>query len=138
MRPRSPAVCGFPAVWVVCEDVRCGVCLVVGECLTLVQGGCVFRAVGGGLRLGVALVNVRLDVVPLPPRSSTPTVACCRLGGFPEEASIQERIGELWLQKTDLEELVRMLYQTRPRECAASSGEDFMQGQVWTRAFGQV
>jgi predicted nuclease with TOPRIM domain len=55
-----------------------------------------------------------------------------------EEASFQERLGELWLQKTDLEELVRMLYQTRPRECVASSGEDFMQGQVWTRAFGQV
>ena len=44
-----------------------------------------FRAVGGSLRLGVALVDVRLDVVPLPPRSSSPTVSGCslRLGGFP-------------------------------------------------------
>jgi hypothetical protein len=79
----SPAVCGFPAVWVVCEDVRCGVRLVAGGCLSLVRGGGVFRAVGGGLRLGVALVDVRLDVVPLPPRSSSPTVAGCLLGGFP-------------------------------------------------------
>ena len=40
----------------------------------------------GGLRRpqkGVALVDVRLDVVPLPPRSSSPTVAGCRLGGYP-------------------------------------------------------
>jgi hypothetical protein len=70
-------------VWVVCEDVRCGVCLVAGGCLSLVRGVVVFRAVCGGLHLGVALVNVRLDVVPLPPRSSSPTVAGCRLGGFP-------------------------------------------------------
>jgi hypothetical protein len=48
-----------------------------------VRGGCVFRAVGGGLLLGFALVDVRLDVVPLPPRSSSPTVAGCQLGGFP-------------------------------------------------------
>jgi hypothetical protein len=27
-------------------------------------------------------VDVRLDVVPLPPRSSSPTVAGCRLGGY--------------------------------------------------------
>ena len=32
---------------------------------------------------GVAFVDVRLDVVPLPPRSSSPTVAGCRLGGSP-------------------------------------------------------
>ena len=42
-----------------------------------------FRTFGGGLRLGVALVDVRLDVVRLPPRSSSPTVAGCRLGGDP-------------------------------------------------------
>ena len=41
-----------------------------------------FRVVSDGLRLGVALVDVRLDVVSLPPRSSSPTVAGCRLGGF--------------------------------------------------------
>ena len=57
--------------------------LVAGGCLVLVRGGGVFRAVGGGLRLGVALVDVRLDIVPHPPRSSSPTVAGCRLGGDP-------------------------------------------------------
>jgi len=41
------------------------------------------RAGFGGLRSGAALVVVRLDVVPLPPRSSAPTVAGCRLGGYP-------------------------------------------------------
>jgi len=45
-----------------------------------VRGGCAFRAVGGGLRLGVALDDVRLHVVPVPPCSSSPTVAGCRLG----------------------------------------------------------
>ena len=49
----------------------------------MVRGGDSFRAVGDGLRLGVALVDVRLDVVSLPPRSSSPTVAGCRLGGDP-------------------------------------------------------
>ena len=39
--------------------------------------------VGGGLRAGDALVDVRLDVVPLPSRSSSPTVTGCRLGGYP-------------------------------------------------------
>ncbi len=47
------------------------------------RGRVVFRAVGGGLRFGVALVDVNLDVVPLLPSSSSPTVAGCRLGGFP-------------------------------------------------------
>ncbi len=42
--------------------------------LVLVRGGGACRAVGGGLRSGAALVDVRLDVVPLPPRSSSPTV----------------------------------------------------------------
>jgi hypothetical protein len=42
-----------------------------------------FQSVGGGLRSGAALVDVRQDVVPLPPRSSSPTVAGCRLGGYP-------------------------------------------------------
>ena len=78
----SPTVCGFPAVWVVCESVRGGLRLVAGGWLVVVRGGCAFRAVGDGLRLGVALVDVRLDVVPLPPRSSSPTVAGCRLGGI--------------------------------------------------------
>jgi hypothetical protein len=57
--------------------------LSLGRGLLLVWGGGACRAVGGGLRSGAALVDVRLDVVPLPPRSSSPTVAGCGLGGFP-------------------------------------------------------
>ncbi len=49
----------------------------------LVRGGDACRAVGGGLQSGAALIDVRLDVGPLPPRSSSPTVAGCRLGGYP-------------------------------------------------------
>ena len=56
--------------------------LLLGGWLVLVRGGGACRAVGGGLRSGAALVDVRLDVVPFPPRSSSPTVAGCRLGGF--------------------------------------------------------
>jgi hypothetical protein len=37
----------------------------------------------GGLSSGAAPVVVRLDVVPLPRRSSAPTVAGCQLGGYP-------------------------------------------------------
>jgi septal ring factor EnvC (AmiA/AmiB activator) len=55
-----------------------------------------------------------------------------------EEAHLQERLRELLLQKSNLEELVRLLYQTRPLECAASSGEDYMQQLVWSREFGRV
>jgi hypothetical protein len=40
------------------------------------------RAVGGGLQSEAALIDVRLDVGSLPPRSSSPTVAGCWLGGF--------------------------------------------------------
>jgi hypothetical protein len=60
-----------------CQDVG------VDWWVVLVRGGGACRAVGGGLRSGAALVDVRLDVVPLPPRSSSPTVAGCRLGGYP-------------------------------------------------------
>ena len=49
----------------------------------MVRGGCVFRVVCGCLHLGVALVDVSLDVVPLPPRSSSLTVLGCLVGGFP-------------------------------------------------------
>ncbi len=49
----------------------------------VLRGGDACRAVGGGLQSGAALIGVRLDVGPLPPRSSSPTVAGCRLGGFP-------------------------------------------------------
>ena len=48
----------------------------------LVRGGGVFHTVGGGLHLGVALVDVRLDVVPLPPRSSSATVRVVGWVGF--------------------------------------------------------
>ena len=37
----------------------------------------------GGLCSGAVHVVVRLEVVPLQPRSSAPTVAGCRLGGYP-------------------------------------------------------
>jgi hypothetical protein len=37
----------------------------------------------GGLSSGAAPVVVRLDVVSFPPRSSAPTVAGCRVGGYP-------------------------------------------------------
>jgi hypothetical protein len=33
--------------------------------------------------MGAALIDVRLDVGPLPPSSSSQTVAGCLLGGFP-------------------------------------------------------
>jgi hypothetical protein len=49
----------------------------------LLQGCDACRAVGSGLQSGAALIDVRLDVGSLPPRSSSPTVAGCRLGGFP-------------------------------------------------------
>jgi hypothetical protein len=51
--------------------------------VVLVRGGVACRAVGGGLRSGAALVDVRLDVVPLLPRSSSQTVVGCLLGGYP-------------------------------------------------------
>ena len=57
--------------------------LSLGECLVLVRSGYACCAVGVGRRSGAALVDVRLGVVPFPPRSSSPTVAGCRLGGFP-------------------------------------------------------
>jgi hypothetical protein len=60
-----------------------GCILTRGRGLVLVRVGGVCRAVSGGLRSGGALVDVRLDVVPLPPRSSSPTVAGCQLGGYP-------------------------------------------------------
>ncbi len=57
--------------------------LLLGGWVVLVRGGVACLAVGGGLHSGAALVNVRLDVVPLQPRSSSPTVADCLLGGYP-------------------------------------------------------
>jgi hypothetical protein len=43
-------------------------------------GAC--RAVSGCLRSGADLVDIHLDVVPLPPRSSSQTVAGCLLGEY--------------------------------------------------------
>jgi hypothetical protein len=76
----APALAAFPvpgrnSLW----TVSC--CW--GGWLVLVRGGVACRAVGGGLQSGAALIDVRLNVWPLPPRSSSPTVAGCRLGGFP-------------------------------------------------------
>ena len=48
----------------------------------LLRGCDACRKVGGGLQSEAALIDVRLDVGSLPPRSSLPTVAGCRLGGF--------------------------------------------------------
>jgi hypothetical protein len=57
--------------------------LLLGGLVVLVRGGIACHAVGGGLRSGAALVDVRLDVVPLPPSSSLQTVTGCLLGGYP-------------------------------------------------------
>ena len=57
--------------------------LVLGGWLVLLRGCDACRAVGGGLQSGASLIDVRLDVGSLPPRSSWPTVAGCLLGGFP-------------------------------------------------------
>jgi hypothetical protein len=61
----------------------CGMCLVAGGWLVLVRGCCACHAVSVGLQSGAAFIDVRLDVWPLPPRSSSQTVAGCQLGGFP-------------------------------------------------------
>jgi hypothetical protein len=47
-----------------------------------VLGGVACCAVGGCLQSGAALVDVRLDVLPLLTLSSLPTVAGCLLGGY--------------------------------------------------------
>jgi hypothetical protein len=54
-----------------------------GGWMVLLRGCDACRAVSGGLQSGAALIDVRLDVGHLPPRSSLPTLAGCRLGGFP-------------------------------------------------------
>ena len=56
--------------------------LLLGGWLVLMRGYDACRAVGGGLQSEAALIDVRLAVGSLPPRSSSPTVAGCRLGGF--------------------------------------------------------
>jgi hypothetical protein len=83
------------ALPIVCVRVSCSVgglfvevCTVVcvlsmGRGLVLVRGVCACRTVCGCLCSGAALIDVRLDVVPLLPRSSSQTVAGCQLGGYP-------------------------------------------------------
>jgi hypothetical protein len=56
-----------------------GCVLLLGRGLVLVRGCGACRAVCVGLHSGPALVDVHLDVVPLPPRSSSPTMAGCWL-----------------------------------------------------------
>ena len=48
--------------------------LLIGGWLVLVRGCGACRAVGGGLRSGATLVDVCLDIVPLPTCSSSQTV----------------------------------------------------------------
>jgi hypothetical protein len=64
------------------RGVHCGMRLVVRRGLVLAWGGGACHAVGGGLRSMAALVDVRFDVVPLPPSSSSQIVTGCRLGGY--------------------------------------------------------
>jgi hypothetical protein len=71
-------------VWLFVEVCVVDYVLSMGGGLVLVRGFVAYRAVGGGLRSGAALVNVCLDVVPLPFRSSSPTVAGCQLGLYPD------------------------------------------------------
>jgi hypothetical protein len=54
-----------------------------GGWLVLVRVCDVCRVVGGGLQSGASLIDVRLDVGPLPSHSSSTTVTGCLLGGFP-------------------------------------------------------
>ncbi len=54
-----------------------------GGWLVLLRDGDACHSVSGGLQSGAALIGVCLDVRPLPPRSPSPTVAGCLLGGFP-------------------------------------------------------
>ena len=74
----------------------CGLCLVAGGGSTrhppqqqdtvhvlLLRGCDACRTVGVGLQSGATLIDVRLDVGSLPPRSSSLTVTGCLLGGFP-------------------------------------------------------
>ena len=50
----------------------------------LVRGCGACLAACGDLQMGAVLIDVRLDVGPLPPSSSSPTVAGCQLVGFPD------------------------------------------------------
>jgi hypothetical protein len=76
--------CGA-ALWsCVCTGLlpRAGAQLPV-DCVSLLGGWLVLVRVCVDLQSGAALIDVRLDVGPLPPSSSPQTVAGCQLGGFP-------------------------------------------------------
>ena len=65
-----------------CRGAAVDCVLLLGGVAGAVRGCDACRAVSGGLQSEAALIDVRLDVGSLPPRSSSPTVAGCRLGGF--------------------------------------------------------
>jgi hypothetical protein len=80
-RGPAPALAPFPvpgrsSLWTVS-------CCWGGWLVLLLRGCDVCSAVSGGLQSGAALICVRLNVLSLPPCSSSPTVTGCRLGGFP-------------------------------------------------------
>jgi hypothetical protein len=80
-RGPAPALAPFPvpgrsSLWTVS-------CCWGGWLVLLLRGCDVCSAVSGGLQSGAALIGVRLNVLSLPPCSSSPTVTGCRLGGFP-------------------------------------------------------
>ena len=65
-----------------CRGAAVDCVLLLGGVAGAMRGCDACRAVGGGLQSEAALIDVRLDVGSLLPRSSSPTVAGCRLGGF--------------------------------------------------------
>ncbi len=68
------------------DAARCRLCLVAGGggwCWCWSSAHVMRCRWPGGLQSGAALIDVCLDVGPLPPRSSSPTVSGCQLGGFP-------------------------------------------------------
>ena len=75
-----PEMAPFPVPG--CSSLWTVSCCWVGW-LVLVRGNCVCHAVSVGLQSGAALIDVQLDVGPLPPSSSSQTVTGCQLGGFP-------------------------------------------------------
>ena len=90
-----PSACGFSAGFqqVICRNVHCEML----SSMTPIALSHRDSAPGAGaedcftrtrrlwrVELGSPPVVVRLDVVPLPPRSSALTVAGCQLGGYPD------------------------------------------------------
>jgi len=65
-----------------CRGAAVDCVLLLGGVAGAVRGCDACQEVGGGLQSEAALIDVRLDVGSLLPRSSSQTVAGCRLGGF--------------------------------------------------------